>query len=375
MSSVLDLTYLGLDVHRDSISAGVLLAGSELPTVDRIANDEPSVRRLISRFPDRSRLRVCYEAGPTGFALHRLLTSMGVACQVVAPSLIPKAPGDRVKTDRRDCRRLARLLRAGELTAIRVPTPREEAVRDLCRTREDMIADLTRARHRLTKFLLRHDEIYRGGSAWTIKHESWLAARSFADPALSATFAHYRAVLAARQAELRALESDLVGYYRTGPFADAVTRLSAYRGITELGALTLASEVGDWRRFGGAPAFMAFTGLVPSEYSSGASQRRGHLTKTGNAHLRTQLVESAWAYQHRPSLGPRLRQAHTAVPPATIARSWTAQQRLCARFRSMSARKNVRAVVVTAIARELAGFVWAEMTSDTASSTPASTSA
>ncbi len=366
MSSVLDLTYLGLDVHRDSISAGVLLAGSEIPTVDKIANDEPSVRRLIGKFPDRSRLRVCYEAGPTGFALYRLLSGMGVACQVVAPSLIPKAPGDRIKTDRRDCRRLARRHRAGALTAIRVPTPDEEAVRDLCRTREDMVADLTRARHRLNKFLLRHDEIYRGGSAWTIKHEQWLAGRTFTEPAPRVTFAHYRAVLAARPAELGALESDLARYYRTGPFADAVTRLSAYRGVTELGALTLASEVGDWRRFTCAPAFMAFTGRVPSEYSSGVSQRRGHLTKTGNAHLRTQLTESAWAYQHRPSIGPRLRHAQSAVPAGTTARSWTAQQRLCARFRSMSARKNVRAVVVTAIARELAGFLWAEMTSDPA---------
>ncbi len=366
MRSVYDLTFLGLDVHKDTISVAVLEPGGETPAVDKISSDGSSVRRLISRFPDRSRLRVCYEAGPTGFELHRLLSSMGVACEVVAPSLIPKAPGDKIKTDKRDCRRLARLHRAGELTAIRVPTPAQEAVRDLCRTREDMVADLTRARHRLNKFLLRHDHVYRDGSAWTIKHEQWLATRTFGEPALTATFDHYRAVLAARQAELRALEADLRCYFTAGPFADAVTRLSAYRGITELGALTLASEVGDWRRFGSAPAFMGFTGLVPSEYSSGLSQHRGHLTKTGNAHLRTQLVESAWAYQHRPSIGSRLQQAHAGVPPATIARSWTAQQRLCSRFRSMAMRKNVRAVVVTAIARELAGFVWAEMTADTA---------
>jgi transposase len=366
MRSVYELTFVGLDVHKDSISVAVLEPGLETPAVDKISSDGPSVRRLIGRFPDRSRLRVCYEAGPTGFELHRLLSSMGVSCDVVAPSLIPKAPGDKVKTDKRDCRRLARLHRAGELTAIRVPTPAQEAVRDLCRTREDMVADLTRARHRLVKFLLRHDHVYRQGSAWTVKHEQWLAARTFPEPALTATFEHYRAVLTARQAELRALEVDLAGYYRSGPFVDAVTRLSAYRGITELGALTLASEVGDWRRFGSAPAFMGFTGLVPSEYSSGLSQHRGHLTKTGNAHLRTQLVESAWAYQHRPSIGSRLKQSQAGVPAATIARSWTAQQRLCSRFRSMSARKNIRAVVVTAIARELAGFVWAEMTSDSA---------
>ena len=364
MLSVYDLTFLGLDVHKDTISVAVLDPGVETPAVDKISSDGPSVRRLIGRFPDRSRLRVCYEAGPTGFELQRLLSSLGVSCDVVAPSLIPKAPGDKVKTDKRDCRRLARLHRAGELTAIRVPTPGEEAVRDLCRTREDMVADLTRARHRLNKFLLRHDQIYRDGSAWTVKHEQWLAARTFAEPALTATFEHYRAVLAARQSELRALETDLARYYRSGPFVDAVRRLSAYRGITELGALPRAREVGDWRRFGSAPAFMGFTGLVPSEYSSGLSQHRGHLTKTGNAHLRTQLVESAWAYQHRASIGLRLRQSHAGVPAATIARSWTAQQRLCSRFRSLAARKNVRTVVVSAIARELAGFVWAEMTAD-----------
>jgi transposase len=364
MPSVHDVIHLGLDVHRDSISVAVLLPEHEVPEVDKIPHDEASVRRLVERFPQRSLLRTCYEAGPTGFGLHRLLTAMGVCCDVIAPSLIPKAPGDRVKTDKRDCRRLARLHRAGELTPIRVPTPAEEAVRDLCRTRADMVADLTRAKNRLSKFLLRHGQVYRAGSAWTLTHEQWLAQRRFDDPALTATFAHYRAVLAGRQGELRALESDLLRYAESGPFATAVPRLAAYRGVTALGALTLATEVGDWRRFGSAAAFMGFTGLIPSEYSSGGRERRGHLTKTGNSHLRTQLVESAWAYQHRPSLGPRLRRAQDGLPPATVARSWAAQQRLCGRFRTLAARKNVRTVVVTAIARELAGFLWAEMTTD-----------
>lgn len=192
------------------------------------------------------------------------------------------------------------------------------------------------------------------------------AQRHFGDPALTATCQHYRAVLASRQAELRALEVDLLPYAQSGPFADAVPRLAAYRGVTELGALTLATEVGDWRRFASAMTFMGFTGLIPSEYSSGGRERRRHVTKTGNSHLRTQLVESAWAYQHQPSLGARLKQAHGALPPATVARSWTAQQRLCGRFRTLAARKNIRTVVVTAIARELAGFLWAEMTADSA---------
>jgi len=297
---------------------------------------------------------VCYEAGPTGFGLYRLLRCMGVACEVVAPSLIPRAPGDRVKTDRRDCRRSARLHRAGELTAIRVPTEAEEAVRDLCRARADMVADRTRTRHRLSKFLLRHDRIWRGGDAWTLKHEQWLLGQRFDDAALRATYAHYRAVLVARDAELAAVEADLAYWYANGPFVDAVARLAAYRGIAQLGALSIASEVGDWHRFATARAFMGFTGLVPSEYSSGQSVHRGHITKAGNAHLRTQLIESAWAYQHRPTLGARLQARQRDVTPATVARSWAAQQRLCARFRRLGAGKTSRNVVTVAVARELA---------------------
>lgn len=354
--------HLGLDTSKNSIAVGILRPDEVSPDAEKIFNDEASVRRLIDRFTDRSVLRVCYEAGPTGFGLYRLLASMGVACEVVAPSLVPRSPGDRVKTDRRDCRRLARLHRAGELTAIRVPTPQEEAVRDLCRARADMVADRTRARHRLSKFLLRHDRIWRGGDAWTVKHEQWLTGQRFEDPALRATYGHYRAVLVARDAELTALHADLAYWYTHGPFADAVVRLAAYRGVAQLAALTLASEVGDWRRFATARTFMGFTGLVPSEYSSGDSVRRGRITKAGNAHLRTQLIESAWCYQHRPAIGAILRRRQHQAGPATVARSWTAQQRLCARYRRLSAHKTSRNVVTVAVARELAGFLWAEMT-------------
>jgi transposase len=305
---------------------------------------------------------VCYEAGPTGFGLYRLLRSMGVACEVVAPSLVPRAPGDRVKTDRRDCRRLARLHRAGELVTIRVPTEAQEAVRDLCRARADVVADRTRTRHRLSKFLLRHDRIWRGGDAWTVKHEQWLTSQRFDDPALRATYGHYRAMLVARDGELAALQADLAHWYTHGPFAAAVARLAAYRGVAQLAALTIASEVGDWRRFVTARTFMGFTGLVASEYSSGDSIHRGRITKAGNAHLRTQLVESAWCYQHRPAVGLTLRRRQQHAGPATVTRSWTAQQRLCARYRRLAARKTSRNVVTVAIARELAGFLWAEMT-------------
>jgi len=353
--------HLGLDTSKNAILVGILRPDEVSPDTEKIFNDEASIRRLVNRFGDRSGLRVCYEAGPTGFGLYRLLRSMGVACDVVAPSLIPRSSGDRVKTDRRDCRRLARLHRAGELVAIRVPTEAEEAVRDLCRARAAVVGDRTRIRHRCSKFLLRHDRVWRE-TAWTVKHEQWLTGQRFEDAALRATYAHYRAMLTAREAELAAVEADLAHWYSHGPFTDAVARLAAYRGVAHVGALTIASEVGDWRRFPAARTFMGFTGLVPSEYSSGEAVRRGHITKAGNTHLRTQLIESAWAYQHHPNLGVTLRRRQEHVDVATVARSWSAQQRLCARFRRLSTRKTSRSVVAVAIARELAGFLWAEMT-------------
>ncbi|MGH8907494.1 MAG: IS110 family transposase [Egibacteraceae bacterium] len=359
-----DAVWLGLDVRKDTISVGTLEPGAEVAVVDKIFHDEASVRRLIARFPDRGRLRVCYEAGPTGYELARLLLSMGVWTLVAAPSLIPKAPGDRVKTDKRDCRRLARLGRAGELVAIRIPSVTEEAVRDLCRARCDLVADRRRARQRLGGFLLRHGRVCRAGTAWTHGHARWLAAQAFDEPALSATFAHYRAVLCARDAAVEAITADLAGWYDRAPFAECVHRLAAYRGVTALGGLTLACEVCDWRRFPTAGVLMGFVGLVPCEYSSGGSTYRGGLTKTGNVHVRTQLVESAWACQHRPSAGVTLtrRQAHAS--PETVARAWAAQPRLHRRFATLTRRHKQPSVIAAAVARELAGFVWAEMTAE-----------
>jgi transposase len=354
--------HLGLDVHKDTISVGILPTDQQVPDVERITHDEAAIRRLVGRLGNPRMLRACYEAGPTGFELARLLHSMGVGCDVIAPSLIPKAPGDKVKTDRRDCRRLARLHRAGELVCVRIPTVQEEAVRDLCRTRADMVEDLTRARNRLGKFLLRHGRVWRGGATWTLKHQAWLGSQRFDQPAMAQTFGHYLAVVEVRNAQLDAVEADLVGWCDRPPFDWQVARLAAYRGVTRLGALTLAAEVADWRRFASASQFMGFCGLVPSEYSSGNSVHRGRLTKAGNAHLRAQLVEGAWAYRHRPAVGVQLARRQQGLPPAVAARAWAAQQRLCARFRTLAARKNIKPVVAAAIARELAGFLWAEMT-------------
>jgi transposase len=347
--------HLGLDVHRDTISVATLLPDAATAAVEQIASDEAAVLAFVGRFAEPGRLRVCYEAGPTGYELARLLHRQGVACQVIAPSLTPRAVGDKVKTDRRDCRRLARLHRAGELVAIRIPTAREEAVRDLCRARADLVDDRSRARRRLQSFLLRHGRVYRAGACWTGKHERWLGAQRFDDPQLRATYTHYRAVAGTRDAEVAAIEADLAVAATKPPFADAVARLGAYRGVGQLGALSLAAEVGDWRRFAHAAAFMAFTGLVPCERSSGDSVWRGHITRTGSKHLRFQLVESAWSYHHRPLIAGALRERQQRVSPETLARSWAAQLRLCRRFRQLERRKHIKGVVVVAVARELAG--------------------
>jgi transposase len=354
--------HVGMDTSKKTIVVAVLMPGEEIPVLDRIWNEEGSVRHLIGRLGEVGALRACYEAGPCGFELHRLLSSVGVACDVVAPSLIPRRAGERVKTDRRDASRLARLHRAGELTAIRVPTEAEEAVRDLVRARAALMADRRRAQQRITAMLLRHGRVWRGTS-WTEAHERWIAGQRFGEPALALALAHYRAALDTRRAELDAVEAELAAWAGKPPLGEAVARLGCYRGIAALNGLTLAAEVVDWRRFPAARAFMGFTGLVPAEYSSGERTRRGSITKAGSAPVRTALIEAAWAYRFRPAIGVTLRRRQHGAAPDTLARSWQAQRRLHARYKAMTARGKPAGVAVTAMARELAGFVWAEMTS------------
>jgi len=332
---------VGMDVSKNTIVAGVLTGGG-VPVVESLSADEASVRRFFQRFDDPRTVSACYEAGPTGYDLHRLLTSMGVHCVVVAPSLIPKGPGDRVKTDKRDARRLAVLHEAGLLTPIRVPNPREEAVRDLCRTRADLVGDVTQAKNRLFAFMLRHGRVWRDGRQWTMKHRRWVAAQTFDDPALATTFGYYRANLETRETMLHEIEADLAVWFDREPFGAQVARLAAYRGFTHQGALMLAAEVCDWRRFASARHFMGFVGLTPSEYSSGDTTRRGRITKAGNAHLRSQLNEAAWAYSHQPHVGPGIAARQQGLPPEVIARSWNAQQRLCRRYRHLAERNPTR---------------------------------
>jgi transposase len=358
-----EVKWVGLDVAKDAIAVGVLDGVSEAaPRLEKIAHDEVSIRRLVARLGGPARLRACYEAGPTGYELYRLLASLGVGCAVIAPSLVPVAPGDKVKTDRRDARRLVRLFRAGELVAVRVPTREEEGCRDLSRLRAAAISDRRRARQRLGSFLLRRHLVYRDGTAWTVKHRRWLRTLGFDDTGTHATFVHLLASVEERELRVDAIDADLARFFDAGLFANDVARLGAYRGIAPLSALGLACEVCDWRRFPAPAKFMGFVGLVPAEYSTGASTARYGITKSGNAHVRRILVEAAWAYRYPARVSPELARRHEGVPPEVIARAWNAQVRLCGRFRRLAARKDRRTVVATAVARELAGFVWAEMT-------------
>jgi transposase len=359
MSSVASqagLIHLGMDTSKNTIVVATLLPGEDSPVTDRICNEEAAVRRLIGRFPDRSVLRCCYEAGPGGYELYRLLASMGVTCQVIAPSLIPKGATDKVKTDRRDARRLARLARAGELTPVRVPSAAEEAVRDLVRARDAMLADRKRAQHRLTAVLMRHGRIWRDGSYWTQAHRAWIAAQRFGEPALASATGYYQATLAVRETELAALEAELLPWAARDPLAGTVARLGCYRGIAELTGLTLAAEVVDWRRFPAARAFMSYTGLVPSEYSSGDRTRRGHITRAGSEPVRTALIEAALAYRRQPAIRAALRRRQAGADPATLARSWTAQRRLHARHARLLHAGKAAPEAATAVARELARF-------------------
>ena len=357
-----ELTHIGLDVHKDTIAVAVLRPGTIECDERVIPNTPEALRKLLARYPDRAALRTCYEAGPTGYDTQRLITSLGIACDVIAPSLIPRRTGVRVKTDRADARNLARLHRAGELTAVRVPTPAEEALRDLVRAREDLKNDRRIARQRIRSFLLRYGKRYPSpGARWSFRFEVWMRALRFDEPASQAAFDHLVSAYSVRDAQLAAIDKQIEEAALCDPLADAVARLRAFRGIDTLTAVTLLTETCDFRRFATAGSFMAFTGLVPSEHSSGASRHQGSITKTGNAHVRRVLVEAAWAYRHRPAVRGAHAKRLEGQPPEVAAYSWAAQCRLNSTYRKLAARKGPNKAVV-AVARELSGFVWGAMT-------------
>lgn len=355
---------IAFDQHAATTVAAVLLPGQQTPALHSLTPDTPTILRFVKRFArHHGAVQCCYEAGPCGFELQRACCAHGIACDVIAPALIPRRPGDRVKTDRRDAAHLAVLYRAGALTTVHIPTEQEEAARDLLRCREDIRTDLLRARHRLAKFLLRHGRRFTGTKhAWSKRHETWLRAQTWPLPALDQTHRAYLRAVEETVARLRAVEEDLRALRTLEPLQHRVQRLRCFRGIDDLTALTIAAELGDARRFASAPRTMAFIGLIPSEHSSGTKQARGGITKTGNAHLRRVLVEAAWHYRHHPFVGDALRARQRGAPAAIVAQAWTAQQRLHRRDARFAARGKPKQHIVTAVARELTGFVWAALT-------------
>jgi transposase len=356
-------TIIAFDQHAATTVAAVLSPGQRTPALHALTSDCPTILRFVERLRRERPVRCCYEAGPCGFELQRALTANGIPCDLIAPALIPRRPGDRVKTDRRDAGQLAVLYRASALTAIHIPTEQEEAARDLLRCREDIRADLLRARHRLSHFLLRHGRRFTATKkAWTKRHAAWLQAQRWPLPALEQTHRAYVRAVDEAVGRLQAVDLELRDLLTIEPLRSRVDRLRCFRGIDDLTALTIAAELGDARRFPNAPSLMAFTGLIPSEHSSGAKHARGPITKTGNAHLRRVLVEAAWQYRHHAFLGPALQRRQRGAPTAVIQQAWHAQHRLHRRYRRLAARGKPKQLIVTAVARELTGFLWAALT-------------
>lgn len=348
-------TWVGLDVHARSVVAGVLDASSgELRSQRAPTVLEETVAWLL-QLP--APVRVAYEAGPTGYGLARACAGVGMVCTVAAPSKIPRSAADKVKTDRRDAERLARLLRLGELVAVRVPEPHEEAARDLVRAREAARGELMRARHRLSKLLLRHGLVYQAG-AWTGAHDAWLRRQHFESRPLALAFDESYAAVLQAEARRNLLDQAIAELAGEAPFRETVGRLCCLRGVSTLTALALTVELGDWTRF--RPQSLGpFLGLTPSEYSSGEHRRQGGITKTGNTHVRRLLVETAWQQRRPLRESATLEKRRQGQPAAVRARADLSARRLHARWQALERRGKRRTIVAVAVARELAGHCWA----------------
>jgi transposase len=351
-----------MDAHKDSIKVAALPPDcSELVEWTETTTPE-GVRRLARRLQrwGADEVRACYEAGPTGYALQRHLRAAGVSCTVIAPSLIPVQTGNRIKTDRRDARKLAELFRAGLLTEVHPPNESDEALRDLCRCRDAMRVDLTRARHRLSKFLLRRDCVYRETiHHWGTRHQAWLEQLRLGDPVSQATFDSYLLVVQQLSERLHHLDQALAAFGGQDPYREPVGWLRCFKGIDTVTAVCLVAELHDFRRFRSARELMSYVGLVPSERSTGERERRGTITKTGNRYVRRLLVEAAWHHRHRPALSGPLRQRREGQPGRVLVIADRAQERLAARYRRMSQAGKILPKVVVAMARELTAYLWA----------------
>jgi transposase len=355
-------TYVGIDAHKKDLFVAMLIGTHTTPVTWQLANEPNAVRRLVRKLEREApgSVRVFYEAGPCGYALQRQVTTSRVRCDVVAPALIPRKPGERVKTNRRDARKLVELGRAGLLTAVRPPTLEDEAVRDLARARDDAREDLQRCRHRLGKLLLRRGLHYVGRN-WTRAHRQWIDSLTWTQAAERAVVDDYLLAIDHTEARLQELDVRLAEVAETEPYREPVGCLRCFRGLDTLTAMLILAELHDFRRFASAPALMAYLGLVPGEDSTGEKHRRGRITRTGNALVRRLLVETAWHYQHRPSVGVALMRRRKGQPARVVAIADKAQQRLCRRFRKLAAEHKPAPKIAVAIARELAGFVWAAL--------------
>jgi len=357
------LRFLGLDVHAETIAVAVAEPDGEVRSLGTIANREDSIRKFIKKLGPPEQLRACYEAGPTGFVLYWQLAQLGVECEVVAPSLVPKKPGDRVKTDRRDALKLARSHRSGDLTAVWVPDEDSEALRDLVRQREAAKQDQLRARHRLTKFLLRTGQRPSLGlKPWTERYMRWLAQIRYTQPAQEVTLRDCLNEFEHMSARVKRLEEAILEVVTLAPhpMQEVIRGLQALRGVAHISAVTIAAELGNIStRFESARKLMGYCGVFPSEDSSGKRIRKGGITKAGNAHLRRIVVESAWCYRHWPRVGAKLRKRQQGIPAEITEIAWKAQNRLHKRYiKLMNAGKDQRKVM-TAVGRELLGFIWA----------------
>jgi transposase len=357
-------SWAGLDVHASQVLAATMDSQTGELAVRRLPGETSEVVSFCAGLTGP--VRVGYEAGPTGFGLARALEAAGVGCVVAAPGKIERPASDRVKTDRRDAERLLRLLMIGALHPVRVPSGEEEALRDLVRAREDVRGDLMRARHRLSKLLLRHDVRFEGtGGAWTQRHRQWLGALELGHRGSQATLTDYLGAIDALLVRRDTLEATIAELVPDSPWAQTVARLRCLRGIETLSAVGLCAEVGDFARFQRAGQLMSFLGLVPSEHSSGQTRRQGQITKSGSGHARRLLVEAAWHYRRPPRNGQALKRRQAGQPTHVLAISWQAQQRLHRTWQRLDHQRGKRrTIVAVAVARELAGFCWAAANAD-----------